>query len=189
VEVKSDSLLGTDHTLEDFYGFNGRPMEHDWEYVGSSRLLVVARSRNTNTVYYGPNGWAVKDDYALRMTDVMKQIPKRSNHPYSKKFIHVDRESGESYYANAFDKAGELWKVWQLTKVWTDDPAGQAEKGTFNGIESPMGTRFQLFQSINVIDLQNNRGTLVPCRGVSADNTELKEAKRLLDVNYLTEGK
>ena len=26
VEVKSDSLLGTDHTLEDFNGFNGRPM-------------------------------------------------------------------------------------------------------------------------------------------------------------------
>jgi hypothetical protein len=25
-----------------------------------------------------------------------------------------------------------------------------------------MGTRFQLFQSINVVDLQNNRGTLVP---------------------------
>ncbi|MEQ8659516.1 MAG: DUF1329 domain-containing protein, partial [Gammaproteobacteria bacterium] len=59
VEVKSDSLLGTDHTLEDFYGFNGRPLEHEWEYVGTARMLVVARSRYANTVYYGPNGWAV----------------------------------------------------------------------------------------------------------------------------------
>ena len=189
VEVKSDSLLGTDHTLEDFYGFNGRPMEHDWEYIGSTRILVVARSRNREAVYYGPNGWAIKDDYALRLTDVMKQIPKRTNHPYSMKFIHIDRQSGESYYANAFDKAGELWKVWQLTKVWSDDPVVQDRKEVFNKNMTPMGTRFQLFQSINVVDLQNNRGTLVPCRGAEAENTELKDAKRLLDVNYLTEGR
>jgi len=190
VEVKSDSLLGTDHTLEDFYGFNGRPLEHDWEYVGSTRILVVARSRNTDAVYYGPNGWAIKDDYALRLTDVMKQFPKRSNHPYSMKFIHIDRQSGESYYANAFDKAGELWKVWQLTKVWSDDPQVQnRDHEEFNGKVTPMGTRFQLFQSINVIDLQNDRGTLVPCRGIAAEDTELSDAKRLLDVNYLTEGR
>jgi hypothetical protein len=189
VEVKSDSLLGTDHTLEDFYGFNGRPMEHNWEYVGTSRILVVARSRNTETVYYGPNGWAVKDDYALRLTDVMKQIPKASNHPYSSKFIHVDRQSGESYYANAFDRAGELWKVWQLTKVWSDDPQIQQASDEFNRKKTPPDVRFQLFQSINVIDLQNNRGTLVPCRGVSADDKSFSEAKRLLDVNYLTEGR
>ncbi len=195
VEVKSDSLLGTDHTLEDFYGFNGRPMEHDWEYIGSTNILVVARSRNREAVYYGPNGWAIKDDYALRKTDVMKQIPKFAQHPYSKKFIHVDHQSGESYYANSFDKAGELWKVWQLTKVWSDDPVVQdydneAVHGpTYNKVRTPANTRFQLFQSINVVDLQNNRGTLVPCRGAEAPDTELKDAKRLLDVNYLTEGR
>ena len=53
----------------------------------------------------------------------------------------------------------------------------------------PMGTQFQLFQSINVIDMQNDRGTLVPCRGCEAENTEFKFAKRVLDVNYLTEGR
>jgi hypothetical protein len=195
VEVKSDSLLGTDHTLEDFYGFNGRPMEHDWEYVGATNILVVARSRNRETVYYGPNGWAVRDDYALRKTDVVKQIPKSSAHPYAFKFIHVDRATGESYYANAFDKAGELWKVWQLTKVWTEDPwvvldgKGSPFAWKEPGQFSPKGTNFQLFQSINVIDLQNNRGTLVPCRGTEAPNQDLRRAKRVLDVNYLTEGR
>src|SRR5690606_2320772 len=66
VEVKSDSLLGTDHTLEDFYGFNGRPLEHDCEYIGTKEILAVARSRNTDTVYYGPNGWVPIADWALR---------------------------------------------------------------------------------------------------------------------------
>ncbi|MCB1748683.1 MAG: DUF1329 domain-containing protein [Gammaproteobacteria bacterium] len=189
VEVKSDSLLGTDHTLEDFYGFNGRPMEHEWEYVGTARMLVVARSRNTNTVYYGPNGWAVKDDYALRLVDVIRQIPQSPTHPYSEKFICVDRVSGESYYAVAFDKAGELWKVWQLTKIWSEDPQFDQEAKEFNGEETPEGTNFQVFQSINVIDLQNDRGTLVPTRGISAPHNKLSRIKRLLDVNYLTEGR
>ncbi len=189
VEVKSDSLLGTDHTLEDFYGFNGRPLEHEWEYIGTARMLVVARSRNANTVYYGPNGWAVKDDYSLRTVDIMRQYPKSSNHPYSTKFICVDRQSGESYYANAFDKAGELWKVWQLTKVWSEDPQFDLHAQEFNGQETPEGTNFQVFQSINVVDLQNDRGTLVPTRGISAPRNEFSKIKRLLDVNYLTEGR
>ena len=189
VEVKSDSLLGTDHTLEDFYGFNGRPLEHEWEYVGTARMLVVARSRNANTVYYGPNGWAVKDDYALRLVDIMRQYPKSSTHPYSTKFICVDRVSGESYYANAFDKAGELWKVWQLTKVWSEDPWFDEHSQEFNGQETPDGTNFQVFQSINVVDLQNDRGTLVPTRGISAPRNDFSKIKRQLDVNYLTEGR
>lgn len=189
VEVKSDSLLGTDHTLEDFYGFNGRPMEHEWEYIGTARMLVVARSRETNTIYYGPNGWAVKDDYALRLVDILRQYPKFANHPYSTKFLCVDRQSGESYYANAFDKAGELWKVWQLTKIWSEDPWFEQHSKEFGGEPTPPETNFQVFQSINVIDLQNDRGTLVPTRGISAPKNDFSKIKRMLDVNYLTEGR
>jgi len=189
VEVKSDSLLGTDHTLEDFYGFNGRPMEHSWEYVGAANLLAVARSRNTDTVYYGPNGWAPLDDWALRKTDVLRMTPQRSNHPYSTKFLYIDRESGECFYANAFDKAGELWKVWQIQKAWSEDPQYAEGQKKFKGSVTLPGTRIASFQSINVVDLQNGRGTLVPTRGASFPLTTLKEAKRTHDVNYLTEGR
>jgi len=190
VEVKSDSLLGTDHTLEDFYCFNGRPLEHEWEYVGTAKELAVARSRNTDAVYYGPNGWAMKDDWALRTVDILKQTPKRSNHPYSLKYLHIDRVTGECYYSNAFDKAGKLWKVWQLSKAWSEDPQFQGHvNGPFKAKPTPAGTNFSAFQSINVIDLQNKRGTLVPCRGIAAPATDLNEVKKILDVNYLTEGR
>ncbi len=189
VEVKSDSLLGTDHTLEDFYGFNGRPMEHTWEYVGSARILAVARSRNVDTVYYGPNGWTPLDDWALREVDVIRMYPSRDNHPYSTKFIYVDRQSGESFYANAFDKAGELWKIWQIQKAWTEDEHYAEQQTKFDGDVTPPGTRVAAFQSINVVDLQNNRGTLVACRGNSYPDTDIKAVKRTHDVNYLTEGR
>ena len=189
-EVKHDSLLGTDHTLEDFYGFNGRPLEHEWEYVGTARMLVVARSRNATPVYYGPNGWAIKDDYALRLVDIVRQYPNAPNHPYSTKFIAVDRVTNESYYAVAFDQAGELWKVWQLTKVWSEDPqASERFVGKYKREKSPDGTQFQHFQSINVVDFQNNRGTLIPCFITSAPIYRFNEVKRKLDVNYLTEGR
>jgi POT family proton-dependent oligopeptide transporter len=46
-----------------------------------------------------------------------------------------------------------------------------------------------MFQSINVMDVQNNRGTLVPTRGIAAPATDLDEVKKILDVNYLTEGR
>ncbi len=188
VEVKSDSLLGTDHTLEDFYCFSGRPLEHKWEYVGQKDILAVARSRNADTVFYGPNGLIPLDDWALRTTDVVKMVPNRESHPYSQKFLYIDRQSGECYYANAFDKSGQLWKLWQLSKVWTDDPQyQQADK--FKKEPTAVGTRMSSFQSINVIDVQNSRGTLVPCRGASYPDTTIKDVKKVLDVNYLTEGR
>lgn len=189
VEVKSDSLLGTDHTLEDFYGFNGRPMEHTWEYVGTANLLAVIRSKHTDTVFYGPNGWAPKDDWALRKVDILRMYPGRANHPYSTKFIYMDRQSTEALYANAFDKAGELWKIWQIQKSWTEDSQYAAQREKFKGDVTNPGTRVLSFQSINVIDKQNNRGTLVPCRGVSYPDTTIKKVKRTHDVNYLTEGR
>ena len=181
--------LGTDHTLEDFYGFNGRPMEHTWEYVGTANLLAVIRSKHTDTVFYGPNGWAPKDDWALRKVDILRMYPGRTNHPYSTKFIYMDRQSTEALYANAFDKAGELWKIWQIQKSWTEDSQYAAQREKFKGDVTNPGTRVLSFQSINVIDKQNNRGTLVPCRGASYPDTTIKKVKRTHDVNYLTEGR
>jgi len=119
----------------------------------------------------------------------MKQIPKRASHPYSQKFIHIDRETGECYHANAFDKAGKLWKVWQLSKAFSDDPQVEEQVTKWKAEPTPPGSRVSMFQSINVIDLQNNRGTLVPCRGHASPATDLDLVKKILDVNYLTEGR
>jgi hypothetical protein len=190
VEVKSDSLLGTDHTLEDFACFSGRILEQDWEYVGTARILAVARSRNTDTVYYGPDGLAPLDDWALRQVDVLRMNTKRENHPYSTKFLHIDRQSGECYYANAFDRGGNLWKVWQLSKSFTEDAEFTAARtGRFKAGPTRAGLRVSSFQSISVIDMQNERATLAPCRGLSHPDTDLAQVKRALDLNYLSEGR
>lgn len=183
VEVKSDSLLGTDHTLEDFYCFSGRPLEHDWKYHGTARILAVARSRNAMTMYDGPSGWIPKDDWELREVDVIEQIPKIPNHPYSRKFMFTDRQHHDCYFAAGFDRAGELWKVWQLSKSWTEDPWYSGKDDT------PEGIRVSSFQSINVIDKQNDRGTLVPCPDARYPDNSQTLVRRKMDVNQLSEGR
>ncbi len=119
VEVKSDSLLGTDHTIEDFYGFAGRPLEHEWRYVGRAKLLWVARQKSPYVKYYGPNGWAQIDQWELRDMHVIEQLPSfQPDHPYKRKYIFTDMNTGDCGYAESYDRADELWKVWQLSKIW-----------------------------------------------------------------------
>ncbi|MEW5057086.1 MAG: DUF1329 domain-containing protein [Cycloclasticus sp.] len=185
-EAKTDSLLGTDLTLEDFYGFSGRILDHDWEYVGTARILAVARSRNPNAVYTGPNGWALDDDWELRLTDVFIQKPKSSSHPYSAKYLFTDRQNHTSYYSAAFDQAGELWKVWQQSRTWSEDPQGAGRK---NMPEQAAGLNVPIYQSIQVIDVQNDRGTLVSVQDTYYPVDKKSKIKRALDVNVLTEGR
>ena len=44
---KSDSLLGTEFTLEDFYIFSGYVWDHQWEYKGESVKAGVMNSKRT----------------------------------------------------------------------------------------------------------------------------------------------
>ena len=199
VEVKYDSLLGTDHTLEDFYGFNGRPLEHTWVYVGTAKILAINSSRNVNAVFYGPNGWAMLDDWQLRDYYVLNQIPVSGSHPYKEKFLYLEQTTSMCFYANAYDRGGELWKSWQMSKSWTEDPdfrpiaMGQHGAKTtppeIPGQAPGSGVRVPSFQSINVIDHQGDRGTLVPCFGNSYPSPKFSTVKRTMDVNYLTEGR
>ncbi len=189
VEVKSDVLLGTEDTLEDFYGFAGRPVDWDWTFLGVIKMLSISRSRDLNTHFGGPDGWQEIDDYALMEMDVVKGVPHLApNHPYSSKIVMTSAMSGTPYYSEAYDKGGELWKVWKIPKVWTEDPWFKA-KDKAGAIETPEGTRMSAFQGIQVVNLQNWRATIIPCRGLSYPKNELQKIKRTHDVNRLTEGR
>jgi len=189
VEVKSDSLLGTDHTLEDFYGFNGRPLEHNWIYVGDARILAVNNSRYNTSHFHGPSGFTPYDDWELRDYWVLNQIPIDAAHPYGEKFLYLEKETTMCFYANAYDKAGQLWKTWQMSKNWSEAPDYRSKSESYGGKKTTEVVRVPSFQSINVLDHQNDRGTLVPCFGNSYPTPEFRKVKRTMDVNYLTEGR
>ena len=192
VEVKSDSLLGTDLTLEDFYCFHGRILEHEWEYMGTAKVLAVARSRYRESVFGGDMGIVPIDDWALRTMDVVRVTPKWAGHPYSSKVMMLDLDTNQCYYAEAYDKGGVTWKVLQASKIWTEDDhfhEGSNLDPNLKIPDTPRGIRVSGFQSIQAIDLQNNRGTIIPVRGVTYPVNKYSDIKRRLDVNYLTEGR
>ena len=67
-EVKSDSLMGTEHTLEDFYGFSGRPLEWDWVFWGPKKFLTVhalTKWDDDGVRYGGPDGWLNDDIWQI----------------------------------------------------------------------------------------------------------------------------
>ncbi len=196
-EVKSDSLLGTEDTLEDFYGFAGRVLEWEWEYVGRKKILAIARSRYAWPYFGGPNGITAIDDWALREVDIVKGTPNWEGHPYSTKIIMFDAQNNIPWYSEAYDRAGKLWKVWRIPGIWTEDPhyddGNKAEtKNPFTGKSAPTpeGTRMSGFQGIDVFNLQNGRSTLIPSReGIGYPTVTIKDAKRVLDLNRLTQGR
>lgn len=189
-EVKSDSLLGTEDTLEDFYGFAGRILEWEWEYVGPKKILAIARSRYPSPRYGGPNGISQIDDWAIREVDVVKGRPKTPGHPYSLKVVMFDAQNNVSYYSEAYDRAGKIYKVWKIPALWTDDPQASEVAPKDASTATPPGTRMSGFQGIDVLNLQNGRATLIPTRdGMSYPAMDLRQAKRALDLNRLTQGR
>ena len=77
----------------------------------------------------------------------------------------------------AFDRKGKLWKVWEFQKKWSE---------TFKSAWAMInkGVYSTEFQSIQVMDLQNNRGTLWIVPG-GFPNITGSEVAHLYDINRL----
>ncbi len=157
VEVKSDSLLGTDHTLEDFYGFAGRPLEWDWRFLGWKDVLTVMDSKYDFQRTYGPKGIVPNDQWQLRRFAVVQRIPKDPRHTYGSVINLWDAENWDSFYEVAFDRHGRLWKLWFYPKRWSED----FQHPYYAQINH--GTQLTNFQGVQVEDVQNNHATIWPC--------------------------
>lgn len=181
VETKSDSLLGTDHTLEDFYSFSGRVLDWNWKFLGYKQILHVLNSKFLDSHYGGPKGIIPNNDrWELRNYAVVERTPKNPRHPYSAVIMLWDTATFEPSYSMAWDKKGKLWKFWQWQKKWSEEMVEPSIK------EMNVGQRVLTFQSVQVLDLQNDRGTLVPCYGRGyPDVTSAAEVEKLYDVSRL----
>ncbi len=154
---KSDSLLGTEFTLEDFYLFAGYVWEHKWEFKGEKQYVATLNSKRTcfpnnispeeakrtegqtrlgtkeewETCKYGPFGALPFADETWEKRSVVQldDIPQQEGHPYSRKKIFYDKETLMPLYAAAFDRAGEPFRLVMTTFRWSEDSATAADKG------------------------------------------------------------
>jgi hypothetical protein len=205
---KSDSLLGTEFTFEDFYLFAGYVLDQKWEFAGESRKLGVMnsdracypanlgpefRTRDEGMVrlasqkewsecQFGPYGALpfVDEPWEKRDAVALVDVPKQKGHPYSRRKIWYDKESLWALYSMTWDRAGNPYKIFAHAAVWTEDTENPAnhDKRVVMG-RALMGVNLQ---SMNSHVTQFYTSNVIPFSGEASerffDTTRLKQRAR-----------
>jgi len=179
VEVKSDSMAGTEQTFEDFYTFSGRALSWNWKFLGWRDLLSVSDPKADYPSFYGPNGQISDDVWSLRRFVVVERTPKAPNHPYSSVVMFWDVQNWVPAFAYSFDRDKKLFKTWTLQNKWSEDFKDFAE---FNH-----GVHDSTLQAEVVVDVQRDRATIFAGYGTGNPDVSTEHAKRLFDINKLEE--
>ena len=155
---RADALLGSELTLDDYFGFSGKICNWDWKYLGDK---VHAGYLNANLDKYTdgkPHGCApshgnleIRDTYCL-------ELVARYDHPYSRKIMWVDKETMRHFAFAAFDRAGKLWKTYTTPWIFSDDPK-------YEGLSMHGKRTCVINGSCLCYDHQKDRGTICPIFG------------------------
>jgi hypothetical protein len=197
---KSDSLLGTEFTLEDFYMFSGYVWDHTWEFKGESTLLAVSDSGRkcfprvsgkispTNMVeLLGDSEWhacrfdpygampMVGESWQKRASFELDDVPKQEGHPYSRKKIWYDKETMAPGLAVAYDRAGKPFKLLSGTGRWSES-TDQAEN---KGHDVFLGT------SVMIVNVQSGNSNLGQFDGMNAMEFGVDESRKYYDTTKL----
>jgi hypothetical protein len=175
-EVKSDSLLGTDFTLDDFWGFNARVLDWKWTLLGFADVLGTIGIKDDFEHYYGPMGTIPDDWYRLRRTAVILREPKY-RHTYSAAIMFIDTQTGYCLYHFPFDKAKHLWK----TNIWQY----RFSEDTTRFARDNKGIRALDFNGVVATDVQNKHATIIPGYAGGHPRLSPAETDRLLDLSKL----
>ena len=76
-EVKSDSLLGTDITIDDFDGFNDRVLNWDWKFLGWKDTLQINDPGNHYVRYFSPANIVPDDQWSVKRMGVTLLTPEK----------------------------------------------------------------------------------------------------------------
>ena len=179
VEVKSDSVLGTDLTLEDFFGFSGRVLEWRWKFLGWKTLLAVTDSKYNDAHYFGPNGTIPNDRWTVRRFAVVERTPKRAGHPYSSAIEFLDAQNWTCAYLVTFDHSKRLWKVFQFSSAWSENLKNPVL------VKINSGIRASHPQGLTAVDLQNRRATVFAVFGGGFPEVTAQHVAAIFDPNSL----
>jgi Protein of unknown function (DUF1329) len=197
---KSDSLLGTEFTLEDFYLFSGYVWDHSWEFKGESTLLAVPDSGRTcfprasgaiapkemvrlgsddewRACRYDPYGALpmVGESWQKRTSFELDDIPKQEGHPYSRKKIWYDKETMSPGLAVAYDRAGKVYKLIGGVGRWSES----------SGLAENKGRDVLLGASVMIVNVQNGNSNLGQFDGMNAMEFDVSESRKYYDTTKL----
>jgi len=197
---KSDSLLGTEFTLEDFYLFSGYVWDHSWEFQGESTLLAASNSKRTcfprvmekisatgmvrlgtdeewRACAFEPYGALpmIGESWQKRASFEIDDIPKQEGHPYSRKRIWYDKETMSPGLAVVYDRAGKVYKLIGGVGKWSESTGLPENKGRF----VLLGT------SVMIVNVQSGASNLGQFDGMNAMEFGIAESKKYYDTTKL----
>ncbi len=201
---KSDSLLGTEFTLEDFYIFAGYVWDHQWEFKGESTKLGVINSKRNcfPSVIPGSTatGGAVSmvrlgtDDewytckfapynalpfagetFEKRTAFQLDDIPRQKGHPYSRKMIWYDKETMMPFYSIMYDRAGKPYRIIGSVFKWSEDSPVPENKGR----------RAANYSHIMVVNVQNGNSHTGQFDNANAMEFDAGASRRYYDTTRL----
>jgi hypothetical protein len=197
---KSDSLLGTEFTLEDFYIFAGYVWDQQWEFKGESTKLGAMDSKrkcfprnfetNQSTAFtrlgtdaewnacrFGPyRALAFVDEtWQKRSAFQLDDVPRQKGHPYSRKSIWYDKETMMPLYSLMYDRAGKPYKTINSIFVWSET----------SGIEGNAGQRVPNYAHILIANVQNNNSHTGQFDTANAVGFTVEASKQYYDTTRL----
>lgn len=176
---RDDPVAGTEMTIDDFTGFSGRILDHQWKFLGQKTILHVMNSRHPYARFYGPNGWLPNDRWELRPCIVVEQTPFNTR-TYGSKIFFWDAQTYETILVLIFDRQGTLWKVNHLLHGWSEDPTQP---------EVDRGKRLPRNIGSSIIDLQKQQATIFSAYEIIYPEVNATSVADEYDVNRLSEGK
>jgi hypothetical protein len=200
---RSDSVQGTDFTLDDLRSFNGIPPQYEWTCLDERKIVAPMNTKQLAYPYrddynFGPYGFSYANDrWELRDAWVVNMDPRDDDHPYSKKVLYIDKQTYEPLYSFAYDRRGDLWKILWHNKRYSEDWDGQKNKDpqasdgvwypAWEGIDKPMDLRLVSDIIVNVQTGTGNRIEFWSAHGAPFDRRG--EIRKYIDIAKLNKGK
>ena len=178
-EAKSDSLVGSDTTIDDFFTFSGHQLQWKWQFLGWKDALCVSDAKDDYTHLYGPNGSLPDDVWSIRRFAVIERISNEPRHPYSSVVMFWDAENWHPWQAYVFNRDKRLWKNLTYVNRWSEDFKDWSE--ITHGVEA------SVMLAALITDFQNRRATLFTGYGDGLPDAAIQHVTKLYDVNTLEE--
>jgi hypothetical protein len=200
---RTDSVQGTDFTMDDLRSFSGIPPQYEWKCVGEQTVIAPMNTKAlaypyTDSYNFGPYGFSFASDrWEVRTAWIVRFDPKNEDHPYHHKDIWIDKQTYEPLYSAAYDRKKELWKIIWHNHRWSEDWDGKVNKDPkapdgiwyagWEGVEHPRDLR--VVGDI-IINVQTGTGNRIEFW--NADGTPLSskgKIRRYIDIGRLNKGR
>jgi hypothetical protein len=110
---RSDSVFGQDTDTDSYMGYSGNIAWMSWRFLGEKEMLGSFHSQHSPVEFCpGAGDFAFCDVWEPRQTYVMEGISKLPQYAFSKRILYIDKETYSILYMDAYDHAGQLWKMW-----------------------------------------------------------------------------